>query len=67
MQIVASHRVQELEDQFADLLGLLLLHPMPGALDQMCAQHAGARHLLHGLECTGSLIDAPVAFPADEK
>ena len=45
---------------------LLLLHPMPGVLNEMDAQHARARRRLHLFEIARSLIDAPVFSPRDE-
>jgi hypothetical protein len=35
-------RLQELQQQPADFIGLFLLHPMSGALDKMTAKHVGA-------------------------
>src|SRR5258708_7452330 len=58
--------LQELQQQAADLGGLLLLHPVAGTLDQVSAEHAGAGALLHRLVDTGALIDAPILFSCDE-
>src|SRR5215471_21408587 len=57
---------QKRDEQLADLLRLLLLHPMPGAVDQVASHHTRACAQLHLLEIAGALISAPVAFPGDE-
>src|SRR5579871_869078 len=57
---------QEAKDQSADGFGLLLLHPMAGAVDQMDALHLRAGLVLHRLQRTRVLIDAPIALAADE-
>src|SRR5437867_2960591 len=57
---------QELYEQRAHVFRLLLLYPMPRSVHQMEAHHSRARggpHFVHG---SRSLIDAPVALPADE-
>jgi len=51
---------KEFQQQASDLLRLFLLHPVPGALDQMTADHAGAGALLHRLIDARPLIGAPV-------
>src|ERR1700751_6157680 len=56
---------QEIEQQRDDLLRLLLLHPVPGAVEQLTADHAGA-DLLRAFESARGLVDAPVAHAADE-
>src|SRR5476651_1050027 len=56
---------QKLFQQVADFLGLLLLHPVSRALDQMKADHLGAGALLHALRRTRELIGALVAFAGD--
>src|SRR6516165_869329 len=58
--------LQEAKEQPVDLIGLLLLHPMAGAVDEVDLTHARARALLHLLDRTGRLIDAPVAPAGDE-
>src|SRR5712675_931168 len=64
---VLSRRLlaQEIEQQRNDLLRLLLLHPVPGAVEQLAADHAGA-DLLRAFESARRLVDAPVAHSADE-
>src|SRR5438445_5452089 len=54
--------LQEVDQQPAHPLRLLLLNPMTGPIDQMAAQHPAARALLHPLEIAGPLIGAPVAL-----
>src|SRR5580765_7483296 len=54
------------QQQLQERLGLLLLYPVAGAVDEMGPDHARAERLLHGLECTRTLIDPPVAPAADE-
>ena len=46
--------------------GLLLLHPMAGAFDQMTADHPRACGGLHRLEHAGALISAPILLARDE-
>src|ERR1051326_2554035 len=55
----------EIEQQRDDLLRLLLLHPVPGALEQLAADHAGA-DLLCAFESPWRLVNAPVARAPDE-
>src|SRR5262245_27823549 len=57
---------QEREQEAADFAGLLLLHPMAGAIDQMAADHLGAGLRLHRLKHAGALIGAPILFAGDE-
>src|ERR1700730_3380398 len=56
----------ELHQQAVNLLRLLLLHPVAGAVDQVTAEHAGAGRCLHCLIDAGTLICAPV-LPARNK
>src|SRR5260370_25455439 len=53
--------LQKLDQQLAHPFRLFLLHPMPGAVDQMATHHPGARALLHPLEIAGTLVGPPVA------
>src|SRR3954454_12344964 len=46
--------------------GLLLLNPVPGAVDQVAAEHAGADAGLHRLIDAGALIRAPILLARDE-
>ena len=39
---------------------------MPGAIDQMAAEHSRARRRLHRFEHAGTLIGAPILFARDE-
>lgn len=57
---------QEIEKHSADLLGLFLLYPMPGALDQIAAEHLRATRTLHALEIAGALIRAPISVAGDK-
>src|SRR5436305_463199 len=47
---LVSTLLQELDEQLAHGFGLLLLHPVSGALDQVRRDHLRARDLLHALE-----------------
>src|SRR5882672_5275191 len=58
--------LQEIDQQLIHPLRLLLLHPMPGAVDKMAAQHPGARALLHPLVVPGALVGSPIAFAGDK-
>src|ERR1700716_845452 len=58
--------LQKLQQQVTNFLGLLLLHPVAGAIDQMTAEHARARACLHRFKDAGALISAPVLFARDE-
>src|ERR1700683_3737919 len=58
---------KKLREQFAHLLGLLLLHPMSSPLQKMYARHSSASRLLHFLEISRGLKDGPVAFPANKE
>src|SRR5271166_1113548 len=57
---------QEIENQRADWLRLFLLDPMPGAANQVTAEHLGTACPLHALETTWALIGPPVAFTGDK-
>ena len=57
----------EPQQQLADPLGLFLLHPMPGAVDQVTPYHTRARALLHPFKIARTLIGSPVAFPGYEE
>src|SRR4051812_48245659 len=59
-------RPQEGQQQAEDCLGLLLLHPMPGALQQVNPAHPGAGAFLHALDRAWPLVDTPVALARDE-
>src|SRR5262245_29125887 len=61
-----SHPLQEAQQQLVDARRLLLLHPVSGAVQQMAAGEARARRVLHALEGSRSLVDAPVARARDE-
>ena len=54
---------KKIEQQARDGLGLLLLHPVAGTVDEMAGEHARAGLLLHALEGARRLEDAPVARP----
>src|SRR6185369_7807065 len=53
--------LQKIEQQPVHRSGLLLLHPVAGAIDQLAAEHARAGARLHRLEVAGLLEHAPVA------
>src|SRR5579883_1888279 len=57
---------QEFLKQPAHRLGLLLLHPMAGAIDEAAEAHLGASAVLHAFEVMGLLVDTPIAFAGDE-
>src|SRR2546428_12994958 len=57
---------QELREQLAHLFRLLLLHPVPGSVQQMEAHHARARGAPHSVHGPRRLIDAPVALACHE-
>src|SRR2546422_3411692 len=59
--------VKKLEEQPADSLVLLLLHPVPGAIQKMDASHLGAGLRPHDLDGAGALIGAPITFPRYER
>src|SRR5665213_4259838 len=58
--------LQKLQQQPAYLGGLLLLHPVAGAVDQMAAYHVAAGGRLHRLEHARALIGAPILLARDE-
>src|ERR1700738_4116324 len=58
--------LQKFDQQLAHPFRLFLLHPMPGAVDQMTAHHPRAGALLHSLEIAGTLVCSPVAFSRNE-
>src|SRR5450631_4821105 len=55
--------LQELQQQVTNFLGLLLLHPVAGAVDQMTAEHARAGACLHRFKDAGALISAQSCLP----
>ena len=55
----SSLRAEEVENQRAHAIGLLLLDPMSSALHEMHAGHVRARGLLHPLERAGILGTRP--------
>src|SRR6185295_18642142 len=59
--------LQKIEQQPVHRSGLLLLHPVAGAIDQLAAEHARAGARLHRLEVAGLLEHAPVAGAGDEQ
>src|ERR1700736_6961447 len=61
-----SRLLHEVQQQVTNLLRLLLLHPMPGAFDEMATDHARACGGLHRLEHARTLISAPVLLSRDE-
>ena len=58
--------LEEVQQQFADPGRLLLLHPVPGAVEQVRAGEASACRVLHTLDSARPLIDAPVTRARDE-
>ena len=61
---LARLAVQNLQEQLADDVGILLLHPMSRSFDEVHTPHTSARGLLHAFKSAGGLEYAPVAFPA---
>jgi hypothetical protein len=57
---------QKLNKQATDLLGLLLLKPVAGSIDEVSTAHLRAGGTLHPLERAGLLENTPVALSADE-
>src|SRR5260370_19554959 len=51
---------QELNEQCAHQFRLLLLHPVSGAIEKMETGHTRAGAIAHLVDCTRSLIDAPI-------
>ena len=58
--------MKKLEEQPADGLVLLLLHPVSSAIQKMNASHLGARGRPHGLDGAGALVGAPITLSRDE-
>src|SRR5712671_1047503 len=58
--------LQKLDQQLAHPFRLFLLHPMPGAVDQMTAEHPRAGAIPHALEIARALIGSPIAFSCNE-
>src|SRR5216683_2821467 len=58
--------LQKLDQQLTHSLRLFLLHPMPGSVDQMTAEHPRAGAILHALEIARALIGSPIAFSRNE-
>src|SRR5262249_50194605 len=58
---------KERQEEAHDLLRLLLLHPMAGAVDEVAAAHLGAGKLLHALDRPWRLVDPPIAAAGDEE
>src|SRR5262245_29088733 len=63
---IDSSALQEVNDERAYPLGLLLLDPVARPVDEMRSDHARARRLLHPLQRARILIRAPVAPSGDE-
>src|SRR5260370_28081603 len=66
MLTTAARLPQEIDQQPDDRVRLFLLHPMPGAVEQVYADHAGAGALLHPLDRPRPLVAAPIAVARDE-
>src|SRR5580658_6777649 len=62
----SARRAQELQKQPVHLRRLFLLYPVPGAVDQMAADHVRACRALHGLKHAGALVGAPILLAGDE-
>src|SRR5258708_26069249 len=62
-----DYRVQDLDQLPAQPGGLLLLHPMAGAVHQVRTLVLGRDRFFESLQRPGVLIHAPVALPADER
>src|SRR5579863_258778 len=58
---------QEIDQQPGDRLGLFLLHPVTGAVDQVTSPHVRARGSLHSFEIARPLVDPPIALSGDEE
>src|ERR1700730_15350623 len=58
--------LQKLNKQLAHLFRLLLLQPVTGSVYKVGAAHLRAGGILHGLERTRALENAPIALAADE-
>ena len=63
---VLSLSRQEIDQQFAQRSGLLLLNPVSRALNQVHAAKLTAGGGFHRLQRARTLIGAPIAFPGDE-
>ena len=59
-------RVDELQQQTTDFLGLLLLNPISGTIDEMRAAPLSTSRGLHHLKSTGKLIHTPIALARNE-
>src|SRR6266446_172279 len=59
--------VKKLEEQPADGLVLLLLHPVSSSIQKMNATHLGAGLRPHDLDGASALIWAPITLPRDER
>jgi hypothetical protein len=55
-----------LNEQCVHQSGLLLLHPMSGAIVKMESDHMCAGTITHLVDSTPRLIDAPIFFARDE-
>src|SRR6266550_3132442 len=66
--VVEQFRViaEELKQQCVHLFWLLLLNPMPGAIEEMESDHMCACGVAHLVDRARRLVDAPVAFACDE-
>jgi len=56
----------ELQQQSADFLRLLLLYPMSSTINQISTAPFGTGDCLHPLKCARVLVDAPIAFAGNE-
>jgi hypothetical protein len=63
---LSPERLQEAEQRGDHRLGLLLLHPVAGAVDPVAATQVGQRTGLHGLVRPGHLEHPPVLAAGDE-
>jgi hypothetical protein len=61
-----SLRVDKLQQQTTDFLGLLLLNPISGTIDEMRAAPLSTSRGLHHLKSTGKLVHAPIALARNE-
>ena len=62
-----KHLVPKLDEKFAHFCRLFLLHPMPGSVNEVRAQHPCTRRFLHPIEVSGVLVDAPVVPSSNKK
>src|ERR1700756_3598904 len=58
--------LEELQQQSRDVFGLLLLHPVAGARDEVTAVHVRAGARRHSFIDAGALIGAPILLTRDE-